>query len=1169
MKTKLLPQLDDSDITPEVDGVFTWEIDNWAGLGEKQFGPSYKLGGYTWKLYLFPEGNNAPYVSVYLAAFSEDDNATTSPQANGQGSAPPKKEWAVCAQFGIVMWNPEHPTVMNTNMAHHRFTADEGDWGFTQFFDLRKLFIPVEDNTSPLISSNKVNLTVYIRILNDPTGVLWHNMRNYNSKVATGFTGLKNQGATCYLNSLLQSLYFTTAFRHSVLQIPTDNESGSVPHALQRVFTKLHNSEQPVGTLQLTKSFGWDTGDEFTQHDVQELNRVLMDNLEGTMKGTNVEGALNKIFVGQFKSYIKCVNVDFESSRIEDYWDIQLNVKGLKNLEESFKDYVQVEMLDGENQYMATGFGLQDAKKGVVFKSFPPVLHLQLKRYDFDLITGGTVKINDRYEFPTEVDLAPYLDEDSRDPNENYEYALHGVLVHCGDLNIGHYYAFIKPSSNGPWYKFDDDKVTKATMKEVLEDNFGGDTVPDPLLRPTRPASFWRNASAYMLVYIKKTKVPEIVFDDAIPQYLLERERLEEIEEQNRRREREEQHLYMNVRVATASKQFKNYSTFDIAVFPGRNGIAQEDQPPEAVVDTYRVKRSSTISEFLDFLQKEVYKDTDRDAMRFWSLTQRPNKTYRIHEVLYNSDKSLESLLPPKGNDIDLFLEFADYDLLEEVGSYANAFEEQTDRGDRTLLFLKHFDPLQQKVVGVRSVVVYSNDLAGSLVPIINKTMGWPLNTNLRLWEEIKPFMIDNVPLDRTILESELFNGDIITFEKIESPEFYETQIPPGGFQQPSEYYDFLCLRVKIRFHHRSDPEIEKDGIFDTSSSSMEDYVIWISKKASYEQMAVKLAEHINVDPNHLQFFVVGSNGQLRGAVKRVNVTIEQMLQQNRSISHEIQYNILRMSLSEFENQKLVKFAWIPQEGILHDQRHEILIPKTSTLKEVLLQLPDRLGIDPQKLSFVTTWISVNHRIHEVVTAAFPVISLQPFHSLCISLMSAEEVEALNDPSLRENIKTVEVFSFYRDPSRAHGVPFRFTLIKGEKLSKTKARLQKMLGMYDKVFERVRIAVIRGSKHGSESNNQPDSVDSTYSNNGVSNSTGRAASIRYIVDNDAVENGLVSPSLDGADAHNESNGASHKTTSNDDLELFDVITDESLGLDRVDRDVRRNVVSERAIFIKS
>jgi uncharacterized UBP type Zn finger protein len=36
---------------------------------------------------------------------------------------------------------------------------------------------------------------------------------SYDSKKATGFVGLKNQGATCYLNSLIQSLYFTNAFR--------------------------------------------------------------------------------------------------------------------------------------------------------------------------------------------------------------------------------------------------------------------------------------------------------------------------------------------------------------------------------------------------------------------------------------------------------------------------------------------------------------------------------------------------------------------------------------------------------------------------------------------------------------------------------------------------------------------------------------------------------------------------------------------------------------------------------------------------------------------------------------------------------------------------------------------------------------------------------------------
>jgi len=51
------------------------------------------------------------------------------------------------------------------------------------------------------------------------------------------------------MNSLLQSLFCTNAFRRAVYQIPTETDvpTESLPLALQRVFYHLQTSDQPVG----------------------------------------------------------------------------------------------------------------------------------------------------------------------------------------------------------------------------------------------------------------------------------------------------------------------------------------------------------------------------------------------------------------------------------------------------------------------------------------------------------------------------------------------------------------------------------------------------------------------------------------------------------------------------------------------------------------------------------------------------------------------------------------------------------------------------------------------------------------------------------------------------------------------------------------------------------
>lgn len=236
--------------------------------------------------------------------------------------------------------------------------------------------------------------------------------------------------------------------------------------------------------------------------------------MEEKMKGTEAENVLPNLFSGKVRTYISCINVPYESRREEDFWDIQLNVSGNRNLEDSFKDYIQVETMDGENQYFAGDtYKLQDARKGVIFEKFPDVLHLQLKRFQYDIDRDAMMKINDRYEFPETFDASPYLSEEA-DKSEPWIYQLHGVLVHSGDLNAGHYYAFIKPTKEGWFYKYDDDRVTKATLKEVLEDNYGGEYLPangniPNALHKSQP--LLRQNSAYMLVYIRKSRLDSVL----------------------------------------------------------------------------------------------------------------------------------------------------------------------------------------------------------------------------------------------------------------------------------------------------------------------------------------------------------------------------------------------------------------------------------------------------------------------------------------------------------------------------------------------------------------------------------------------------------------------------------------------------------------------------------
>ncbi|BAM82574.1 ubiquitin-specific protease [Cyanidioschyzon merolae strain 10D] len=620
--------------------------------------PWLEAFGFQWRLLIFPRGNGDPegkFMSVFLEC-SPLDSAREEQ----------KKSWRSHARFQLALKNQTgvRPPIIRREMAGHMFSPRESDWGFQEFAPCAEL----ESPRFGWLIHDQIIFRVWIEFDKDS----YTFSEQYDSKRETGFVGLRNQGATCYMNSLLQTLYNIGAFRRAVYELPlpplegeaaemvdrgldsqapaSETSTGTpLTFALQRVFFDLQHEDQCVTTKELTNAFGWTDADAFTQHDAQELNRLLCDTLEERMKGTPLEGTIARLFQGQAKRFIKCVHVDFESSHDECFYDLSLNVKGCKDLYDSFRKYIEVETLEGDNKYYADGFGLQDAKMGVQFIKLPPVLQLHLKRFEYDFNRDMMVKINDRYEFYPEIKLGEFVDGSTGADDEEYIYVLHAVLVHMGDVHGGHYHAYIRPDPGTEegskiWFKFDDERVLRVTESEAVEDNFGAPLAANGVPFPPQR----RFTNAYMLQYVRK-KDAHIYLGASteadVPEALRQRIALEKELEEKKIREREELRQMMNIRLITPAMQ------------KGYHGLDWTDLNQGLIL---RVRRSMLLGEFKQMLLKEVLSPEGIDAssalsnenfdgdacqrMLVWTFVARINQTIRPSRLLNdgNHEEPLE-----------------------------------------------------------------------------------------------------------------------------------------------------------------------------------------------------------------------------------------------------------------------------------------------------------------------------------------------------------------------------------------------------------------------------------------------------------------------------------------------------------------------------------------------
>lgn len=358
-------------------------------------------------------------------------------------------------------------------------------------------------------SENMIFLTEKIALHHVPYNLLRAREFESNRKSLTGFVGLRNFGCTCYMNSLMQQLFMIKPFCDGILEVEyesTQSLSDNLLYQMQVLMANLKFSEkqcfEPRGICNTFKIDG-EIVNVRIQQDADEFLNLLFDKLEELLKETQYPMLIRSIIGGNIVHEIKSKeeNFPYEGEREEHFFRLSLEVKNNKSLADALDLYVKEDILEGDNRYLCEKYNTRvTATKRCVILSLSNTIFVHLKRFEFNYTDMRRIKINDKFEFPMDINFRKWCKDQEKD-DSYYEYELMGVIVHSGTADSGHYYSFIKDRSKGGWFKFDDRYVDNYNFESLNRDCFGGE-MSGQLKDGFDYDNFF---SAYILVYERKT----------------------------------------------------------------------------------------------------------------------------------------------------------------------------------------------------------------------------------------------------------------------------------------------------------------------------------------------------------------------------------------------------------------------------------------------------------------------------------------------------------------------------------------------------------------------------------------------------------------------------------------------------------------------------------------
>ncbi len=325
----------------------------------------------------------------------------------------------------------------------------------------------------------------------------------------TGYVGLENMGCTCYVNAMIQQLFFVDQFRNPLISFDSSETMGLLPQ-IQQVFGVMYEKScgyvRPKGLCDFMKI------SPTVQEDVSTFMVDLFKELQKGLKLTPHKSLIKDLFKIGVVSRTECKVCGTVSESPASSYMLDLEVMHKSSVLESLRDFIKPEIFQGDNAYQCEKCAKKvTASRVLALKLLPNVLILHLKRFGL-APDGSNIKLNTYCEFPMELDMEEFAGDGL--PKQYYMYRLKGIIVHTGTLDRGHYYSFLRDDARTDlpegerWFSFDDTRVRKFDAKDIPEETFGHRPDPSSSDQSLSSEMLIKPNNAYMLVYERETMLP-------------------------------------------------------------------------------------------------------------------------------------------------------------------------------------------------------------------------------------------------------------------------------------------------------------------------------------------------------------------------------------------------------------------------------------------------------------------------------------------------------------------------------------------------------------------------------------------------------------------------------------------------------------------------------------